>query len=162
LWPESAMSGSIVECWAGEGGGCLPLPVLRSVNVPLSLLEVGVWGLVSNAASLSAPAPRPRRLGTPPLSLHDLLSSALAHQTFRNPHTRSFRLPNKVMVAGKACCASGKIVSQERERGFTASVDSSSSTHSSHLRLIGRGLPWLASDFAHVQFLCDLPREKFP
>jgi len=51
-----------------------------------------------------------------------------------------------------------------RDRVFTASANSSSSTHSSHLRLIGRGVPGLSFDFTNVQFLCDFPQEnpRFP
>jgi hypothetical protein len=46
------------------------------------------------------------------------------------------------------------------ERDLTASADSSSSTHSSHHRLIGRGEPGMSSDLENVQFLCDLFQEN--
>jgi len=46
----------------------------------------------------------------------------------------------------------------QREK-FTASADSLSLTHSSHLRLIGRGVPGLSFNSAIVQFLCDFPQE---
>jgi hypothetical protein len=44
---------------------------------------------------------------------------------------------------------------------FTASANNSSSKHSSHHRLIGRGVPG-SSSFDIVQFLCDPLTEKTP
>jgi len=62
--------------------------------------------------------------------------------------------------SGRSACSNGLCVNVLEREKYTASTDNSSSTQSSHLRLIGRGVPEISFEFSIVQFLCDLPLEE--